>query len=134
MSNILDTVAAIAREAGAIINDFARQRIGFELKGDFDLVTAADKASEKLIVERLIAAFPSYSIVAEEGGGQQASSEYTWYVDPLDGTTNFAHGFPGLQRVDRPPEGLGIGGRDRLRSDPRRDVLGGAGFRSVFER
>ena len=94
MSNILDTAAAIAREAGAVINDFARQRIGFELKGDFDLVTAADKASEKLIVQRLIGAFPGYSIVAEEGGGQQVSSEYTWYVDPLDGTTNFAHGFP----------------------------------------
>ena len=45
-------------------------------------------------MQRLIAAFPSYSIVAEEGGGQQTSSEYTWYVDPLDGTTNFAHGFP----------------------------------------
>ena len=94
MSNILDTAAAVAREAGALINDFARQRIGFELKGDYDLVTAADKASEKLIVQRLIAAFPDYSIVAEEGGGQQVASEYTWYVDPLDGTTNFAHGFP----------------------------------------
>lgn len=94
MSHILDTAAAIAREAGALINDFARQRIGFELKGDYDLVTAADKASEKLIVEGLLAAFPGHSIVAEEGGGQQVTSEYTWYVDPLDGTTNFAHGFP----------------------------------------
>ena len=94
MSHILDTAAAVAREAGALINDFARQRIGFELKGDYDLVTAADKASEKLIVERLKAEFPDYSIVAEEGGGQQVDSEYTWYVDPLDGTTNFAHGFP----------------------------------------
>jgi myo-inositol-1(or 4)-monophosphatase len=69
MSHILDTAAGIAREAGAIINDFARQRIGFELKGDYDLVTAADKASEKLIVQRLLAQFPDHSIVAEEGGG-----------------------------------------------------------------
>ena len=94
MSNILETASGVAREAGALINDFARQRIGYELKGDHDLVTAADKASEKLIVAALQAAFPDHSIVAEEGGGQQTRSEYTWYVDPLDGTTNFAHGFP----------------------------------------
>jgi myo-inositol-1(or 4)-monophosphatase len=56
------------------------------------LVTAADKASEKLIVATLKAAFPDHSIVAEEGGGQQTGSDYTWYVDPLDGTTNFAMG------------------------------------------
>lgn len=94
MANILETACAVAQEAGALLNTFASKRIGFELKGDFDLVTAADKASEKLIVERLTAAFPNHSIVAEEGGGQQTGSEYCWYVDPLDGTTNFAHGFP----------------------------------------
>src|SRR5205085_3006054 len=44
--------------------------------------------------ERLLSHFPGHSIVAEEGGGHEASSEYRWYVDPLDGTTNFAHGFP----------------------------------------
>jgi myo-inositol-1(or 4)-monophosphatase len=57
-------------------------------------VTEADRASERLIVERLKAAYPDHSIVAEEGGGQECSSDYRWYVDPLDGTTNFAHGFP----------------------------------------
>ena len=82
------------REAGALLNEFAKQRIGYELKGDYDLVTAADKASEKLIVDRLKSAFPTHSIVGEEGGGQGTGSEYRWYVDPLDGTTNFAHGFP----------------------------------------
>jgi myo-inositol-1(or 4)-monophosphatase len=68
--------------------------VGFELKGDFDLVTEADRASERLVVERLRSHFPSHGIVAEEGGGHESSSGYTWYVDPLDGTTNFAHGFP----------------------------------------
>ena len=94
MQSFLETAAAAAREAGALINEFAAKRIGFELKGEYDLVTAADRAAEKLIVERLTSAFPTHSIVAEEGGGQQVSSEYCWYVDPLDGTTNFAHGFP----------------------------------------
>ncbi len=57
-------------------------------------MTAADRASEKLIVERLRSYFPSHGIVAEEGGGVESQSDYRWYVDPLDGTTNFAHSFP----------------------------------------
>lgn len=83
----------IAREAGAILMDHLN-RVGYELKGEFDLVTEADRASERLVVSRLIDAFPTHGIVGEEGGGQAGSSEYRWYVDPLDGTTNFAHGFP----------------------------------------
>jgi len=90
----LETAEQIAREAGAVLLEHARRGIGFELKGDFDLVTAADRASEKLVVERLKAQFPEHGIVAEEGGGHTSPSEYRWYVDPLDGTTNFAHGYP----------------------------------------
>jgi myo-inositol-1(or 4)-monophosphatase len=94
LASFVETAAGIAREAGTLIANYLERHIGFELKGDFDLVTEADRASEKLIVERLKAHFPSHAIVAEEGGGQQGTSEYRWYVDPLDGTTNFAHGFP----------------------------------------
>jgi myo-inositol-1(or 4)-monophosphatase len=98
LSSYLDTAVEIAREASALLKDFAGRNIGFELKGKHDLVTAADRASEDLVVKRLHAAFPSHDIVAEEGGEQPGSSkgtsEYRWYVDPLDGTTNFAHGFP----------------------------------------
>ena len=90
----LETAERIAREAGAVLLHHLRQGIPFDLKGDFDLVTAADKASEKLVVERLTAHFPDHGIIAEEGGGHSSSSEYRWYVDPLDGTTNFAHGYP----------------------------------------
>jgi Archaeal fructose-1,6-bisphosphatase and related enzymes of inositol monophosphatase family len=90
----LETAAEIAREAGALLSRYFDGRIGFELKGDFDLVTEADRASERLVVERLTSHFPSHSIVAEEGSGHENSSEYRWYVDPLDGTTNFAHGYP----------------------------------------
>lgn len=93
-SHFIETAAAIAREAGAVVQDFAARRIPFELKGEHDLVTEADRSSERLIVERLRTAFPGHDIVAEEGGGQQTGAEHRWYVDPLDGTTNFAHGFP----------------------------------------
>ena len=65
-----------------------------EYKGDVDLVTEADRASEKLISERLRAAFPEHGIYGEEGTRTGLDSEYRWYIDPLDGTTNFAHGFP----------------------------------------
>ncbi len=64
------------------------------MKGEYDLVTVADRASEQLVIERLRSQFPAHSIVAEESGGHGGSSDYCWYVDPLDGTTNFAHGFP----------------------------------------
>jgi myo-inositol-1(or 4)-monophosphatase len=89
----LETSIEIAREAGAMLMDYFG-RVSFELKGEFDLVTEADRASERLIVQRLRSHFPDHSIVAEEGGGTEQSSQYRWYVDPVDGTTNFAHGFP----------------------------------------
>src|SRR3984893_1298304 len=94
MPSYLETSVEIAREAGALLAKYFERRVTFELKGEHDLVTEADRASEQLVVERLRAHFPSHSIVAEEGGGYTGKSEYCWYVDPLDGTTNFAHGFP----------------------------------------
>ncbi len=94
MAGYLETAVDIAREAGGLLANLFEKRIGFELKGDYDLVTAADRASEKLIVERLRSHFPTHSIMAEEGGGHESGGEFRWYVDPLDGTTNFAHGYP----------------------------------------
>jgi myo-inositol-1(or 4)-monophosphatase len=90
----LETAVEIAREAGTLLANFYERRIPFETKAEFDLVTEADRASEKLVVERLRSHFPTHGIVAEEGGGHEAPSEFCWYVDPLDGTTNFAHNFP----------------------------------------
>ncbi len=87
-------MATIAREAGALLMDFFRQRIGFEYKGDVDLVTEADRESERLIVERLHARWPDHAIMGEEGTRRESAGDWQWYVDPLDGTTNFAHGFP----------------------------------------
>jgi myo-inositol-1(or 4)-monophosphatase len=94
MPSFLETSVEIARESGALLSTYFERRVAFELKGEYDLVTEADRASERLVVERLRSHFPSHSIVAEEGGGHTGTSEYCWYVDPLDGTTNFAHGFP----------------------------------------
>lgn len=92
MSSYLEAAIEIAREAGAVL--MSHRGVGFELKGEYDLVTAADRASEQLIVENLRKRFPDHGIVAEEGGSAEMRSEYRWYVDPLDGTTNFAHDFP----------------------------------------
>ena len=86
--------ASIAREAGARLLEFFAQGVKTEYKGDVDLVTVADRAAEKLLHERLGEVFPSHGIYAEEGTRERLHSEYRWYVDPLDGTTNFAHGFP----------------------------------------
>jgi myo-inositol-1(or 4)-monophosphatase len=85
---------AIAREAGALLLDYFHRGVRAEYKGEVDIVTEADRASEKLITERLHEAFPTHGIYGEEGTRSGLDSEYRWYVDPLDGTTNFAHGFP----------------------------------------
>jgi myo-inositol-1(or 4)-monophosphatase len=87
-------MSEIAREAGALLMPYFRRRIGFEYKGDVDLVTEADRASEELIVSRIRAQFPAHDITGEEGTRSESGADYRWYVDPLDGTTNFAHGFP----------------------------------------
>jgi myo-inositol-1(or 4)-monophosphatase len=87
-------MTAIAREAGALLMQYFDQNINIEYKGEADLVTIADRKSEALIRERIRQQFPNHDVVGEEEGFRDTGSEYRWYVDPLDGTTNFAHGFP----------------------------------------
>jgi len=86
--------SAIALEAGALLRDYYSRGVTTEYKSDVDLVTEADRASEKLIVERLHALFPEHGVYGEEGTRSNIDREYRWYIDPLDGTTNFAHSFP----------------------------------------
>lgn len=101
-SEFVQAAQEIAREAGRLLLDH-QGRVQVEYKGEADLVTAADRASEALIANRLRTAFPEHALIAEEGS-RRAGQGYCWYVDPLDGTTNFAHGLPffavslGLQR------------------------------------
>jgi myo-inositol-1(or 4)-monophosphatase len=92
--SFLPAMSAIAREAGALLMHYFYQHLKIEYKGDADLVTAADRASEKLIRERIAEKWPGHDILGEEQGLNDQGSDYRWYVDPLDGTTNFAHGFP----------------------------------------
>jgi len=94
MENYLDVAVDIAREAGSLLAQLSNQPHEISYKRKSDIVTEADRRSEAMITERLRRQFPDHAIVAEEGGGKQTGSDYCWYVDPLDGTTNFAHGFP----------------------------------------
>ena len=86
--------AVIAREAGARLREFFARGVETEYKGDVDLVTVADRTCEALIKGRLAEVFPEHGVYGEEGTRERMEGEFRWYVDPLDGTTNFAHGFP----------------------------------------
>src|SRR5580693_5097274 len=95
MNEFLEVALEAAREAGTVLlSEHSRpQKISY--KGEVDLVTETDKRSEAIVVGRLRREFPDHRIVAEEGSsGAVAASRYEWHVDPLDGTTNFAHGYP----------------------------------------
>ena len=92
-----NTAISIAREAGALLREGYRQTKEISSKStDIDLVTQYDTRAEELIVGRLRDAFPRDAIVGEEGqySNNPNGSGRTWFVDPLDGTVNFAHGFP----------------------------------------
>src|SRR5271165_6419860 len=87
-------MSTIAREAGGLLMSYFQQHVKIEYKGEADLVTVADRASEKLIRGRIAELWPAHDILGEEEGLVDTGADYRWYVDPLDGTTNFAHGFP----------------------------------------
>ena len=122
--------AGIAREAGALLRWYYERGVATEYKGDVDLVTEADRASEAQIKARLAQAFPEHGIYGEEGTRERLGGEFRWYVDPLDGTTNFAHGFPAFCVVlgcERRRPGLADGEDGEMVAgviyDPLRDEL-----------
>lgn len=86
--------AAAARAAGRLIVERFHQRRQIRLKGPANLVTEVDVLVENLIIERLQAAFPAYAILSEEGQAAAQAAPTRWVIDPLDGTTNYAHGYP----------------------------------------
>lgn len=90
----LNAAIDIAKAAGKTLREELQRPTQISYKGDFDLVTQADRRSEKLIVESLQKYFPEHAVAAEEGTIKDSEAEFRWHVDPLDGTTNFAHGYP----------------------------------------
>ena len=97
---MLNFAMQMARDAGRILVDRQGRALQVSNKGDIDLVTESDLASEKLIIERIRCHYPRHAILAEESGASdganmaEGQSEWRWIVDPLDGTTNYAHGYP----------------------------------------
>ena len=93
-TGLLRTVEEIAREAGSVLMEHFGKIRQITYKGIGDIVTEADKASEKLITERLLSKFPDDAVFGEEYGMSSAKSDNCWVTDPLDGTTNYAASFP----------------------------------------
>lgn len=91
---MLNFAIRVARDAGRLLRDRVGTRIDIEHKGSINIVTDVDLASERLIREAISTYYPRHEILAEEGGLSESGSEYRWIVDPLDGTTNYAHGYP----------------------------------------
>jgi myo-inositol-1(or 4)-monophosphatase len=95
---MLELAIRAAREAGAILLEYAARGFQIEHKGRINLVTEADLASERHIKQLIASQYPEHRILAEESGsderGAASADQYCWIIDPLDGTTNFSHGFP----------------------------------------
>lgn len=94
LENFLAVAMEAARTAGAYSKSKWGTNLSVEYKGEINLVTEVDKNSEKIIVDILQKNFPDHDILGEEGQGERRDSPYRWIIDPLDGTTNFAHGYP----------------------------------------
>lgn len=92
---MLNDIIGIAKEAGSVIKDGFGKNFGIEYKTNVaNIVTEIDKKSEKLIIDFINKKYPGHSVLAEESGVNDKNSEYYWIIDPIDGTTNFAHGLP----------------------------------------
>jgi len=96
MHPMLNIAVRAARRAGSIINRAALDGSGYEVRSKRlnDFVTRVDHAAEEAIIETVRKAYPDHAVLAEESGASAGRDEYQWIIDPLDGTTNFIHGFP----------------------------------------
>ena len=94
LQEYLTVAVEAARVAGRMLKENLAGIRQISFKGTIDMVTEMDRASERTIVERIHASYPGHGVIAEEGSNVKASSGFLWIIDPLDGTTNYAHGFP----------------------------------------
>lgn len=129
LNHAVSVAETLARRSGTFLREALLRPRQITFKGPINLVTESDKHSEEILVAGLTEAFPDHHIVGEEGGGMGASMEaaqYRWYIDPLDGTTNYAHTIPHFS------VSMALSGTDDLPLlgvvyDPMRDEL----FRTV---
>jgi myo-inositol-1(or 4)-monophosphatase len=92
---LLEAAVSASQEAGALLLKYAGAGFHIEYKNPINLVTDADRAAEQCVIDRIKARFPAHRFLAEERGRlEEEQSPYLWIIDPLDGTTNFAHGYP----------------------------------------
>jgi myo-inositol-1(or 4)-monophosphatase len=94
MIELLRTARTLAEKAGEYIRQSASQMLQVDYKGRADMVTDVDRRAEEIILDGIRRAYPDHAVLAEESGKTEARSDYRWVVDPLDGTTNFVHGYP----------------------------------------
>ncbi len=94
MTKELEAAMSAAREAGEVLRSTFGREQAVRYKGEVDIVTEVDEQAEQVIRDILLGAFPSYGMLAEEGGQLSGDEDARWIVDPLDGTTNYAHGLP----------------------------------------
>jgi myo-inositol-1(or 4)-monophosphatase len=90
----LEAALSAANEAGEVLRKGFGSQHSVRYKGEVDLVTEVDEQAEQVIREILLETFPAYGMLAEEGGALASEADARWIVDPLDGTTNYAHGLP----------------------------------------
>ena len=113
---MINQLIEVSKAAGTLIKEKFGKNLEIEFKtNELNLVTEADRASEKLIADYIRKKYPSHGILAEEGSkaySEKSRTEYLWVIDPLDGTTNFTHGLPifsvsiGLQKNDETIAGV----------------------------
>lgn len=94
MSNYREFATDIAKEAGTFLKEKLDEKHTIKYKGEIDIVTEVDRMSEEMLISRIGKKFPHHDILAEESAGIESGSEFRWIIDPLDGTTNYAHGYP----------------------------------------
>lgn len=94
MSEYCKFAVSIAREAGAVLMEYFHKEHTIDFKGRIDIVTDVDRRSEEMLISRITAAYPDHDIITEESAGKQLGNRARWILDPIDGTTNYAHGFP----------------------------------------
>jgi len=94
MGTYRDFAVTIAEKAGELLKERLHEKHHIDFKGEIDIVTDVDRMSEELLLSLITRAYPHHDVLTEESLGRQSGARQRWIIDPIDGTTNYAHGFP----------------------------------------